>query len=444
MLINPVDNRWLYNAVDFTRKSLHPMSDFYYQMFKQLAGLSENMYMPMDPATRKFDRATHQQTVQDIFEMPRHWVRTMAGICYVNHMILDTYHKPEFGIEEIQIDDEYYDVSQEVIKRKNFCDLLYFKKIKYPKELPKMLLVAPLSGHYATLLRDTVVDMLPFYDVYITDWKNARDVPLSAGSFDLNDYVQYMIGFMQLMGPNLHVMAICQATVPTMVAIAALSAAKDPNVPQTVTLLGGPIDTSQSPTAVNDLAMSRDENWFKQNVITIVPEAYPGYMRLVYPGFMQLMAFLSMNGERHLESMRNAIEAYSHDDVERAYKIVRFYAEYFSTMDLTAEFYMQTIDTVFQSKLLVQGRHKFRGKNVNLKDIDHTAILAIEGEKDDITGIGQTESVLDHCKNLPEEKKAYFVGKDVGHYGLFNGSKFRHIILPTIRNFTELHKYNSH
>lgn len=438
MMINPVDNRWLYNVVDYSLKAMHPVSDYYYQVYKQLLNLSEAMHLPTNHAD------TNNIIDADLLSIPRQQVRKMAAFSYIFHMVLDTYHKPEFGIEEIKIDDDYYDVSQEIIKRKNFCDLVYFKKNNYPKALPKLLLVAPMSGHYATLLRETVIDMLPFYEVYITDWKNARDVPLTAGSFDLNDYVQYMIGFMQILGPDLHVMAICQATVPTMVAIAALSADNDPHVPYTAVLLGGPIDTTQSPTAVNDLAMSRGETWFKQNVITIVPESYPGYMRLVYPGFMQLSGFMSMNMDRHLKSMSKAIEAFSKDDLESAFKTARFYAEYFSTMDLTAEFYMQTIDAVFQSKLLLQGRHKFRGKNINLKSIVHTAILAIEGENDDITGIGQTESVLEHCKNVPEDKKAYFVGKDVGHYGLFNGSKFRNTILPAIQRFTNLHGAAQH
>lgn len=431
MMMNPVDNRWLYNYVDYSLKAVHPISDMYYQCFKQLMGVSEHLHIPSNSSQQdlwgKFDPLT----------MSRQNLRAMAGYCYMYHMLLDTYHKPEFGIESVEIDGEYFDIVEEVVKKKKFCELLHFKKMEYDKPQPKILLVAPMSGHYATLLRETVNDMLPFYDVYITDWINARDVPLSDGSFDLNDYVHYMISLMHYLGKDLHIMAVCQSTVPVIVAIAAMEKAGDPDVPKTATLLGGPIDTSESPTAVNNLAVNRGESWFMQNVISIVPDSYPGYMRLVYPGFMQLSGFMSMNMERHVESMMKAVESFSKDDNVAAMKSTKFYAEYFSTMDLTAEFYMQTINSVFQEKLLMQGRYKFRGKNIDLRDIRNTGLLAIEGEKDDITGIGQTQAVLDHCQHIPANKKSYLLAKDVGHYGLFNGSKFRNIILPAIREFTD-------
>jgi poly(3-hydroxybutyrate) depolymerase len=223
-----------------------------------------------------------------------------------------------------------------------------------------------------------------------------------------------------------------------------MSTANDPNIPRSAILLGGPIDTRQSPTAVNELATSRGDDWFQQNVISIVPTRFPGGMRLVYPGFMQLAGFMSMNLQRHIESLNRAINDYAENKRDDAIKTVRFYLEYFSTMDLTAEFYMQTINTVFQAQLLTRGRYKSRGREVRLQDITKTAILAIEGERDDITGIGQTKSVLTLCKNLPDAMKKYILAANVGHYGLFNGSKFRNNVLPEIFKFTEAHKKGNH
>ncbi len=361
----------------------------------------------------------------------------MAGSFYVGHMFLDIYQKPEFGINEVKIDDNFYEVVEETILKRSFCNLLHFNKVNYDEsQQQKLLLVAPMSGHHATLLRGTVQDMLPFYDVYITDWKSARDVPLTEGSFDLNDFADYMVCFMHELGSDINVMAICQSTVPVLIALALMSADDDPHLPNSTILLGGPIDTDQAPTTVNQLATSRGDNWFQQNVISIVPASYPGYMRPVYPGFLQLSGFMNMNLQKHMESLSNAITDFANDEREDALKVVNFYTEYFSTMDLTAEFYMQTIGSVFQQKLLTSGRFKSRGKYANLKDIKKTSILAIEGGKDDITGIGQTKSVLDLCKNIDESKKKYYLAEEVGHYGLFNGSKFRKKILPEIIKFT--------
>jgi poly(3-hydroxybutyrate) depolymerase len=360
-------------------------------------------------------------------------------------MLTNTYHKPEFGIEEVKIGDNYYDVTENVINRKSFCNLIHFKKSMPEKEMqPKLLLVAPMSGHYATLLRETVRDSLPFFDVYITDWKNARDVPLTEGSFDLHEFSEYLIHFMQQLGPDLNVMAVCQPTVPLLIALALMSADDDPKLPSTAILIGGPVDTDEAPTTVDALATSRGDDWFKQNVISIVPSHYPGYMRLVYPGFMQLSGFMSMNLQRHFESLRSAIQNYAQDKQEDALKTIKFYTEYFSTMDVTAEFYMQTIDTVFQKKLLTKGRLKIHGRYAKLPEITKTALLAIEGEKDDITGIGQTKSALKFCSNLADSKKKYILAEGVGHYGLFSGSKFRNIILPAIVKFSKEHQLKMH
>lgn len=438
MHFNPVDSRWLYNIVDNSMRALHPVSDYYQTLAKKLTRMSDSMNLPMN-----LPNFSDEQK-QKLFKSPRRYLRYMAGSCYVYHMLLDTYHKPAFDINEVRIGDTFYDIHEEIIKKRSFCDLINFKKMKFTKELPKMLLIAPMSGHYATLLRDTVRDMLPFYDVFITDWKNARDVPLIDGSFDFNNYVQYLMNFMQYLGPDTNMMAVCQSTVPALVATAVMTTNNDPCIPRSLILLGGPIDTDQAPTAVNELATTRGDDWFIQNVISIVPSGYPGYMRLVYPGFLQLSGFMSMNLTRHIESLKGAVQHYADDNSEGAFKTIKFYTEYFSVMDLTAEFYMQTMNTVFQEKLLVQGRLKYRGKYAQLLDIDKTALLAIEGGKDDITGIGQTKSVLELCKNLPDTMKKYVLAEEVGHYGLFNGSKFRKVILPEIRSFIKEHKPQAH
>jgi poly(3-hydroxybutyrate) depolymerase len=244
-----------------------------------------------------------------------------------------------------------------------------------------------------------------------------------------------MVSYFQLLGPDLNVMAVCQPTVPVLAALALMSTSKDPSLPSNVVLIGGPVDTTQSPTAVNKLAVSRGDGWFEQNVISMVPSRFPGAMRLVYPGFMQLSGFMSLNIQRHIESLTKAIEAYAVNNREAALKTIQFYLEYFATMDLTAEFYMQTMNTVFQQQLLVKGRYKSKGKEIRLQDIKNTSILVIEGERDDITGLGQTKSVVTLCKNLPDDMKKYFLAPGVGHYGLFNGSKFRNTIIPEINNF---------
>lgn len=435
MVFNPLDNRNLYNLYDFNMRMLQPYSDYCDTLAKRFLRISDSINLPIKIPYISDD---DQNAFRSLLEMSSGYYRRLSGNSYIFHMITNVYSKPQFGINEVKINDEYYDVQEEVINKQSFCHLIRFKKANADHlNLPKMLVVAPMSGHHATLLRDTVINLLPLYDVYITDWKNARDVPLIEGSFDLDDFIEYMILYFNLLAPNLNVMAVCQPTVPVLAALALMSTNCSTNLPNTAILLGGPIDTNQSPTSVNQLAASRGDDWFQQNVISIVPARFPGAMRLVYPGFMQLAGFMSMNFQRHAESLQRAVDRYADNQKEAAFKIIKFYLEYFSTMDLTAEFYMQTINTVFQEKLLTTGRYKSRGHNVRLQDIKDTAILAIEGERDDITGVGQTKSVISLCKNLPESKKKYFLAKDVGHYGLFNGKKFRTIILPELYSFTE-------
>ncbi|MCW8445518.1 polyhydroxyalkanoate depolymerase [Fluoribacter gormanii] len=435
MLHNPIDSRSLYNWYDLTMRSLQPYSDYCLMLSKRFRRIADTMDLPIN---LPFLSDMQKELCESAMYSSIKYFRELTGYFYVFHMVTDIYEKPRFDIKDIKLGNEYYDVVEELVDSKSFCNLLRFKKKGVDDNaFPPMLLVAPMSGHHATLLRDTVQALLPFYDVYITDWNNARDVPLSEGAFDLDDFIEYMISYFRLLGPELNVMAVCQPTVPVLAALALMSTAKDPKLPRCAILLGGPIDTSHSPTAVNELAASRGDDWFQQNVISMVPSRFPGAMRLVYPGFMQLSGFMSMNWQRHIESLQSAIDNYAVNKREEAFKTIRFYLEYFSTMDLTAEFYMQTINTVFQEQLLAKGQYKSRGSSIRLQDIKNTSILIIEGELDDITGLGQTKSVISLCKNLPESKKKYYLAKGVGHYGLFNGSKFRKTIIPEINTFIQ-------
>lgn len=436
MFHNPLDNRSLYNIYDFTMRVLQPYSDYCFNLAKRFRRIADTYELPI-----QIPYATHKESeiYHNIYKSNAAYFRELTGYFYIFHMFTSSYEKPNFDINEIKLGDEYCEITENIVDKKSFGNLLHFKKKNTNKNFPKLLLVAPMSGHHATLLRGTVEDLLPFYDVYITDWKNARDVPLTEGSFDLDDFIEYMVSYFRLLSPDLHVMAICQSTIPVLSALALMSTINDSKLPQSAILLGGPIDTSQSPTTVNELATSRGDDWFKQNVISMVPTRFPGAMRLVYPGFMQLAGFMSMNWQRHMESLKKAIDDYANNKRKDALKTIKFYLEYFSTMDMTAEFYMQTIHTVFQEKLLFTGHYKSHDHMINLKDIKNTAILTIEGGRDDITGVGQTKSVLNFCQNLPESKKKYFLAETVGHYGLFNGSKFRNIIIPEIHAFTKTH-----
>ena len=438
-MFHPLDNSSLYKIYDYTMRALQPYSDYCSSMAKKYRRIADSLDMPVHiPYLSDKEREIYSA----LLKVYATQCRSMTGYLHVYHMLTNIYEKPQFNINEVKIGNDYYDITEVVVDRKSFCNLIRFKKMNEKMQnMPKMLLVAPMSGHHATLLRDTVIGLLPYYDVYITDWNDARDVPLIEGSFDLDDFIDYMISYFRMLGPDFNVMAVCQPTVPVLAALALMSTANEKTLPRSAILLGGPIDTSQSPTSVNNLATSRGDDWFQQNVISIVPSRFPGAMRLVYPGFMQLAGFMSMNLQRHFESLKKAIDDFAENRKESAFKTINFYIEYFSTMDLTAEFYMQTINTVFQEKLLTTGRYKSRGHNVRLQDIKNTSILAIEGGRDDITGIGQTKSVLTLCKNLPDSMKRYYLAEEVGHYGLFSGSKFRKIIIPEIWSFTEDHKH---
>jgi poly(3-hydroxybutyrate) depolymerase len=342
--------------------------------------------------------------------------------------------KPEFGFTETQVGRKIVAVDEDIVIRKPFGNLLRFRKEGVEGQ-PKLLIVAPMSGHFATLLRGTVERMLPKHDVYITDWADAREVPLEAGSFDLDDYVDYLIEFLEKMGPNAHMLAVCQPSVPAFAAVALMNGDKNPATPKTLTMMGGPVDTREAPTAVNTLATERPHAWFQRNVIATVPMIYPGAGRKVYPGFLQLAGFMTMNLGSHLVSHWEMFKHLVVGDDESADSTRKFYDEYRSVADMTAEFYLQTIDVVFQTHALPKGEYMHRGKRVDPKAITKTALLAIEGERDDISGIGQTKAALKLAPKLPEAKKQYLLAKDVGHYGIFNGRKWREKIAPVVEKF---------
>lgn len=345
------------------------------------------------------------------------------------------YAKPSFDIAEIEVAGKSFAVEEQIAWQSPFCHLLRFAKVGLGRKQPKLLLVAPMSGHYATLLRDTVKSMLPHFDCYVTDWQDARDIPKSAGSFDLDDYTDTVISILHDLGERAHVVAVCQPSVPVLAAVALMSADKDKLAPLSMVLMGGPIDTRKSPTAVNKLAQDKPIDWFRQNVTMKVTGVHAGAGREVYPGFMQLSGFLSMNADRHLKAHR---ELYQHlvdgEDVS-AEKHSNFYDEYMAVMDLTAEFYLQTVERVFMHHDLPNGTYAYRGRKVEPKKILQTALLTIEGERDDISGIGQTEGAHEICSGIPATKKKHHLQMGVGHYGVFSGSKYRAEVAPMIVEF---------
>lgn len=350
--------------------------------------------------------------------------------------------KPAFGLHQTEIDGRTVAVHEEIVLRKPFGQLKHFVREGVTGG-PKLLIVAPMSGHFATLLRGTVQRMLPEADVYITDWRDARQVPLSDGSFDLDDYIDYVIEFLAHIGAEgdarAHVLAVCQPSVPCYAAAALMNADKHPNRPLTLTMMGGPIDTREAPTAVNTLATERPHAWFEQNVIATVPMTYPGAGRQVYPGFLQLAGFMTMNLGNHMISHWEMFKHLVAGDGDSADATMRFYDEYRAVCDMTAEFYLQTIDLVFQRHALPKGEMTHRGRPVDPAAITDTAILAIEGERDDISGLGQTKAALTLAKKLAPAMKKYHMAEGVGHYGIFNGSKWRTRIAPVMIEWMKKH-----
>lgn len=367
-------------------------------------------------------------------EVQHQWASALDVFAHATH----PYGKPKFNLPTALVNNKICALQEQVALATPFGDLLHFVRDGV-KPAQKLMIVAPMSGHYATLLRGTVEAMLPHFDVYITDWADAKLVPLTDGLFDLDDYVDTVIKFFEVLGPGAHAMAVCQPSVPVFAATALMNAMDHPCTPATITMMGGPIDTREAPTAVNILAMERPFAWFEQNVVMKVPAYYPGALRKVYPGFLQLSGFLGMNLGNHMMSHWNMFKHLVQGDGESADSSKAFYEEYRSVCDMTGEFYLQTIKRVFQEHHLPKGEFDHRGTRVDASKISKTAILCIEGERDDISGIGQTKAALKLASKLADNKKHYYLAEGVGHYGIFNGRKWREMIAPQVVKFIQQH-----
>jgi len=360
--------------------------------------------------------------------------RAAAAVCELVERATRRYRKPAFGIDTVTIDGRELAVREEAVLSEPFCTLLHFRH-EGAHDKPRLLVVAPLSGHYPTLLRGTVAALLPGHDVYITDWTDASQIPIGHGPFDLDDYIDLVIAYLEHLGPGTHVMAVCQPSVPVLAAVACMSADGHRCVPPSMTLMGGPIDARANPTKVNELATSRPLAWFERSVISRVPFGYAGAGRRVYPGFLQLTGFMSMNLDRHLGAHMKLFEHLVEGDGDGAEAHRRFYDEYLSVMDLPAEYYLQTIKTVFQDHALPEGRMTHRERPVDPKAIEKTALMTVEGEFDDISGLGQTRAAHDLCGGIPAARKRHHHQPRTGHYGIFNGRKWREEIMPRVAEF---------
>jgi poly(3-hydroxybutyrate) depolymerase len=366
--------------------------------------------------------------------------KTVAASCELFERTTRRYGKPEWGLHETEVNGIRTPIEIRPVWEKPFCRLLYFDR-KHARPLrkpqPRVLLVAPMSGHYATLLRGTVEALMPAHDVYITDWSDARMVPVSEGRFDLDDYVDYVIEMLHVLGGDIHVIAVCQPSVPVLAAVSVMEADGDPCVPLSMTLMGGPIDTRNNPTAVNNLAAEKGTDWFRNHVITKVPFPHPGVMRDVYPGFLQLNGFISMNFDRHMAAHKSLFKNLVKGDGDLVDKHRDFYDEYLAVMDLTAEYYLQTVDLVFVKHALPEGKMTHRGRPVDPSKITRVALMTVEGENDDISGLDQTKAAHALCTSIPAGRRIHYVQKGVGHYGVFNGSRFRSEIVPRINDFMQ-------
>ncbi|MGB0410530.1 MAG: polyhydroxyalkanoate depolymerase [Pikeienuella sp.] len=412
----------LYHAYEMNHAAISP--------WRQYAKLSiQNLRNPFNP----FANSLPARTTAAAFEM------FLRATC--------RYGKPEFGLKDIKVDGKPVEIIEENVVERPFGNLLHFRRsgpsVDGRKDQP-LLIVAPMSGHFATLLRGTVEAMLPEHDVYITDWIDVRDVPLSDGRFDLSDYMDYVRDFCGYLfdrhGQRPAVLAVCQPGVPVLAATALMAEDKAPERPASVVLMGSPIDTNRNPTEVNKLATTRPLSWFEKNVIVTVPFPNAGFMRRVYPGFLQLSGFMQMNRDRHVDAHVRQFNNLVRGDGESAAEHEKFYDEYLAVMDMTAEFYLETIEFVFQKHALPEGKLMHHGtRPVRLDAITDVALMTVEGEKDDITGIGQTRAALDLAVNLPESKKTHFEQEQVGHYGVFNGSRWRSSIQPRVAKFFASH-----
>jgi poly(3-hydroxybutyrate) depolymerase len=344
-----------------------------------------------------------------------------------------THERPPFGIDTVMVGNRPVAVTEEAALTTPFGTLLHFRK-DIDMAQPRVLLVAPLSGHFSTLLRNTVATMLPEHDVYITDWHNVRDVPAASGSFGFDDYVDQIIRFLEVIGPGTHVIAVCQPCVAVLIAVAVMAAAGNPAQPRSMTLMAGPIDTRVNPTKVNELAQSKPMDWFEQNLIASVPARYPGAGRRVYPGFVQLAAFMSMNIDRHLKAHRELYQHLVNGETEKAKATKDFYDEYFAVLDLASDFYLETVRLVFQEHALPRGTLTWHGNQVEPRAIRRTMLLTIEGERDDICAVGQTVAAQELCSGLRPHLKRHHLQLGVGHYGIFSGRRWETQVYPLVKN----------
>ncbi len=363
--------------------------------------------------------------------------RNVAAAFDLMTRLTQDYERPAFNFESVDVAGKACAVREVFDLEKPFCRLLHFQKQGAPSQ-PRVIVFVPLSGHHATLLRDTVRTLLADFDVWITDWLDAKMIPIAAGPFHFDDYVAYVREFIGFLGRGTHAISVCQPTVPVLAAVSLMAAAGE-DIPRTLTMMGGPIDTRRSPTAVNNFAKHRPLSWFEAKVIQRVPMRYPGFMRRVYPGFLQFAGFVAMNPDRHMESHVQYYQHLVEGDGESADAHRRFYDEYNAVMDLPAEYYLETVDRVFKEHSLAVGRLVVAGERVRPELIKATALFTIEGELDDISGNGQTEAAQGLCKGIPAKKKQHFLAPGVGHYGIFSGRKYREMIYPRIRAFISSH-----
>jgi poly(3-hydroxybutyrate) depolymerase len=358
--------------------------------------------------------------------------RMAAGYELISRSSL-THERPAFGIEAVRVDGQMVRIREEAALVTPFATLLHFAK-DVDVALPRVLVVAPLSGHFATLLRDTVATLSADHDVYLTDWHNARDVPLAEGRFGFDDYIGHVIQFLQAMGPGAHVVAVCQPCVAALAATAVMAEGRDPATPRSLTLMAGPVDARVSPTMVDELATSQPLSWFERSVISTVPKRYEGAGRRVYPGFMQLSAFVSMNVGRHVRAHRQLFEDLANGDLAEAESTKTFYDEYFAVLDMPAEFYLETVNRVFQEFLLARGLLTYQDRLVDPAAIRRTALFTVEGERDDICSVGQTVVAHDLCTSVKPARRRHHLQAGVGHYGVFSGRRWQSQIYPLVRN----------
>jgi polyhydroxyalkanoate depolymerase len=383
-------------------------------------------------------RAVAELASEGFRHLPPPWrrslvARNLAAGCELVERAHLTHERPPFGISTVNGRRRTMPVQEEAFDVRPFGTLVHFRKDNRLPQ-PKVLLVAPLSGHFATLLRGTVRTLLAEHDVYVTDWHNARDVGLEHGRFGFDDYVEHIIDWLALLGPGAHLMAVCQPCVPALVAASVMAQGRHEAQPASLTLMAGPIDTRVKPTAVNELATAHPMEWFERNLITTVPLRYPGRFRRVYPGFLQVASFMTMNPERHMSAHR---ELYGHlvdGDEQSAAVTKEFYDEYFAVLDMTAEFYLETVDAVFQRQLLAKGELEYRGRTVEPRAIRRTSLFTVEGERDDICSPGQTYPAHDLCSSVKPMHRRHHLQPGVGHYGVFNGRRWETQIYPLVRN----------